>query len=395
MKRKLRYIPEINELREAVAAVCRTIADEGKDLNALSLVDHPERFSENVDERFPEMLDYLRHVEEELRPIVTKHPLRALFVPNMAGMEVMGPQTFAQWWVMVTPVTRVEDLTEEEMLRMFMSSLWGVTGLDEPRGEGERPEPLEPAESFGGCRWGDEVAVDYGDLIRMVDRSALSPEAKLLALSRMTDPKKGFEELSSLLKAASDIARKHRPIVRELIDRAVETVTAEDFEKRIPNPLLGGFETDVRKGEDVEVRIQVVNYNGGGLRFTLDRRVPIEIVVGILLIPMMELSGYWELNAQMVIDRCKMLSDPTRFRILDALSERPYYAKELAELLDMSPSTLSHHMPLMIEAGLCLVTLSDRKLYYSLDPEGLESLGRYFLKRAEALRRKENQGFEE
>ena len=60
-----------------------------------------------------------------------------------------------------------------------------------------------------------------------------------------------------------------------------------------------------------------------------------------------------EMKSLVVIGRA--LSDPTRIRILGLLAERPMYGQELAKVLDVKPPTVSHHIALLVNAGLVQV----------------------------------------
>lgn len=49
----------------------------------------------------------------------------------------------------------------------------------------------------------------------------------------------------------------------------------------------------------------------------------------------------------------KALSDPTRLQIYQAIAARPdIYCGEIIERYQMAPGTLSHHLKILMEAGL-------------------------------------------
>ena len=49
----------------------------------------------------------------------------------------------------------------------------------------------------------------------------------------------------------------------------------------------------------------------------------------------------------------KALSDPTRLQIYEAIAARPdIYCGEIIERYQMAPGTLSHHLKILMEAGL-------------------------------------------
>lgn len=48
----------------------------------------------------------------------------------------------------------------------------------------------------------------------------------------------------------------------------------------------------------------------------------------------------------------RALADPTRLRIVALLGRRPHYGEELAEFLQLTPATISHHVKTLRIAGL-------------------------------------------
>ena len=52
----------------------------------------------------------------------------------------------------------------------------------------------------------------------------------------------------------------------------------------------------------------------------------------------------------------KVIADETRLRILGAISAQPMTGKEIAERLDLTPPTISHHMRKLTDAGIVVAT---------------------------------------
>ena len=68
------------------------------------------------------------------------------------------------------------------------------------------------------------------------------------------------------------------------------------------------------------------------------------------------------------------LADPTRVRILDALSERAYTAGEIVGLYDISQPSVSRHLRVLREAGLVSATTRGRQRVYRLEPATLREI---------------------
>jgi len=72
----------------------------------------------------------------------------------------------------------------------------------------------------------------------------------------------------------------------------------------------------------------------------------------------------------------KALADSNRLKILGLLAQHPYSGEELAALLDLKPSTVSHHLGKLIETGIVTARAEGYYTVYALDQKALESTTR-------------------
>ncbi|MEG0275602.1 MAG: metalloregulator ArsR/SmtB family transcription factor [Coprobacillus sp.] len=68
----------------------------------------------------------------------------------------------------------------------------------------------------------------------------------------------------------------------------------------------------------------------------------------------------------------KAFCDPNRLQILNILKSGEHCACKLLEILDVSQSTLSHHMKILTDAKIVNVRKDGKWSHYSLSKEGLE-----------------------
>lgn len=73
----------------------------------------------------------------------------------------------------------------------------------------------------------------------------------------------------------------------------------------------------------------------------------------------------------------KAFCDPNRLQILSILRLGEHCACKLLEILDVSQSTLSHHMKILTEAKIINVRKDGKWSHYSLSEEGLEYAIKY------------------
>jgi ArsR family transcriptional regulator len=68
--------------------------------------------------------------------------------------------------------------------------------------------------------------------------------------------------------------------------------------------------------------------------------------------------------------KLKVLSDPTRLAVLEALMSGPKNVGELMEQLDVEQSLLSHHLAILRDTGLVEATREGKTMIYQL-PESV------------------------
>lgn len=81
-----------------------------------------------------------------------------------------------------------------------------------------------------------------------------------------------------------------------------------------------------------------------------------------------------EETIQSIVAALKTLADASRLRILGVLATGPRTGGELAELLDLRASTISHHLTRLRQVGLVNVERDGTHRIYSLDEEALSRL---------------------
>jgi hypothetical protein len=72
----------------------------------------------------------------------------------------------------------------------------------------------------------------------------------------------------------------------------------------------------------------------------------------------------------------KALADSSRLKIIGLLAQQPYSVEELAALLDLKASTVSHHLARLVNVGLVSARAEGYYSVYQLDMSALEEMSR-------------------
>ncbi len=79
-------------------------------------------------------------------------------------------------------------------------------------------------------------------------------------------------------------------------------------------------------------------------------------------------------NDEQLLTFFKAMADANRLKILGLLAGQPYTVEQLAALLDLRPSTISHHLMILSEAGLVSARAESYYNVYQLEQAALESM---------------------
>ncbi|MBR2131822.1 MAG: winged helix-turn-helix transcriptional regulator [Oscillospiraceae bacterium] len=81
----------------------------------------------------------------------------------------------------------------------------------------------------------------------------------------------------------------------------------------------------------------------------------------------------------------KVFGDPTRIRILDALSQRELCVQEIADHLSMTQSAISHQLRVLKQASLVRFRRDGKTVYYALADSHVETIMRQGLEHVEHI----------
>lgn len=90
-------------------------------------------------------------------------------------------------------------------------------------------------------------------------------------------------------------------------------------------------------------------------------------------------------NSEELLEFFKVLADASRLKIVGLLSQKGFTVEQLAAMLELRPSTVSHHLSRLARAGLVSARAEGYYSVYELETDALEAMARRLLSREELL----------
>lgn len=224
------------------------------------------------------------------------------------------------------------------------------------------------------------------DLISFLEVCSYDKEAKWEAIKIFNNHEVYYNEVMNLLTEVTELmSSRHRASIDRLetlfYDYWSEYQKKHDIIETIQERL--NFSWVVGEAGTVIVPNLFQPFS---LSLSIDEEDPTKhevIRIGIMMNENFILTGK-KIKKEDIVNIGKLLSDKSKIDILEYVSKKPAYGKELANELQLSTATISYHVNALLKEGLLKAEMSANKVYYSVNRETLtahfEDLKNYFLK---------------
>ena len=213
---------------------------------------------------------------------------------------------------------------------------------------------------------------DLHSLMAFLERFPSSSQTKWICARLWQEPERFYDKYRKMVTLAEPVVAKFDAELQSLICQT--TSTALQMLRDDPTLLWEQLGMTSSAYLDNLVLCPMAN-NFGGMGIIWDHtapEVPAFLMIGLLRQSIHELGRRYGDNSEFLTDRLKSLSDQRRIEILKALKNAPMYGQELADLLSLSPATISHHMSSLIGAGFVSVDRKGTKTSYTLHRQNLD-----------------------
>lgn len=268
------------------------------------------------------------------------------------------------WGEMFYPGSDLENHLPWSLFFLDNSGLLSVPG----------PFPLHHllAEMLEDAALPAEMASDLGAFLAYLDSRRCSDRTKWICSQVWRQPEEFYRKYQAMVQLAEPVVRRHEAALAPLAEAAVQWVTKTV--ETDPEALWSELGISVSVPGSLVILPTAINMKGIGFVWdsAASREDPAYLVVGVLRQPINDLIHRYSNSSEFMAERLKSLSDQRRLEILKALKIKPRYGQELAELLGLTPATISHHMNSLVSDGFVTVDRQGVRGNYSLNSKNLD-----------------------
>ena len=307
---------------------------------------------EEVEEFFHNYLKYKNILKKEVLPIYYEYP--KLDIAFKIGKD---------------------ENNQAELVR-FITSI-KVSGYNRPLSNEDRAKIVEGAivevleNSFVDLEDNPEIG-SLSHLLELLETTEKTAEEKLQLISIYENRCEFMLELEEFVDRVIPIFKTHYPIISSDFNNTLNLLEeTENLSTIFPEVITVDF-PDV---EETNIGIGIFSFNQLSVGYNDNI---LNYSIGIYFFILSELKEQYSSYEEALLSDLKAISDNTRLNIIYNLAESPMYIQELAEKLDLTPATISHHIDILLKNQLISITMDiekSKRIYYEINKSKLKSLG--------------------
>ncbi len=171
------------------------------------------------------------------------------------------------------------------------------------------------------------------------------------------------------------ILQEYYPIVEKEYEEAIVSLQDKSYLESNFNDL--GY---IKFGKCNRMVVQpcILPYNQIAVDWRDEEEKDVAADVGIYVFQLSNTNKKVALSDSKILSALKALGDATRLKIIHMLSGKKMYIQEIADVLGLTPATVSHHINLLLQEGFVCVTVDvekAKKIFYEIHPEKFTELG--------------------
>lgn len=219
-----------------------------------------------------------------------------------------------------------------------------------------------------------EELSDEAGLVAFLEASALDTESKWEAIKIFNNQEKYYNEAAAILREAMELlSSKYGKVIKKLSDNFFNYWSSCQEDTDIIESINNKIKISWKLSEAGSLLSPMI-FSPFSMTIATDLADNVKediIRIGILIDKRFEVFISKGLNKEDIVEIGKILSDKSKVDILELISKKPYYGKELADALGLTTATISYHVNALLRTSCLQAQIKANKVYYSIDNEKL------------------------
>lgn len=215
------------------------------------------------------------------------------------------------------------------------------------------------------------------DLVSLMLKTSYKNDESMALFKALYEWEGLYDRLNPLLIKLEGIIDSKFYLVEERFNEKIKYYKDSDFDfvyKLLDD--VGLNDMKINKNFDTIFYINLLYPNSAAFRTIYLKPTNLELSFGLMI------DEYYkedddEFSNSYNQDKLRAFSEPTRFEIIKLLQKKDYYVKEMADILYLTPATLSYHLNELQMTGFIGLYYQGRKSYYYLRKDTVKKLGDY------------------
>lgn len=170
----------------------------------------------------------------------------------------------------------------------------------------------------------------------------------------------------ALFSLLNKIKKEYSKLKDPISDLADIDLYSENSDKLLAK-LLGDT-----SGKEIIRVPSVTGFNA--LKFIEEKDDRIYVFIGVLYNSIGDLISKYSNSDKVIVSRLKTIGESSRLEILKQLRKGPMCGKDIAELLNLTPATVSHHMSSLVNEGLVYMYKTGTRIDYKINSDEAKKL---------------------
>lgn len=367
MEKKLQIAQHVNLVDEAIVLICNWVNKDNLDEPYERYLEIHQEDHEKYKERFSNIMTMYLDVKEQLTP--KKDRIEYYFKARSDDFFTYGMLSI--FWdyhnhnnTLPTYEECSSSLAETDRVRFYASLIDFYEFMNTPK---EKLQTLT-------------------DLIAFLESTSYDKEIKWEALRLFNHQEASYNEVRGILLEVIELLENRygaliAKLEKEFYDYWIEYQKTKDIIVTIKERLCVTWK-DNQAGTIIIPHI----FQPFCVSISIDEDNPakLEVIrIGIMMSNNFVVTGH-RMKIEDIVNIGKLLSDKSKVDILERVSKKPCYGKELATELSLTTATISYHVNALLEKSLLKAEVNANKVYYSLNQEKLaaylEDVKNFFMK---------------